>query len=148
MDDNKELANAKWLLGCIVVFLVSCFFVYDEFCYLIWSREAPGTITKVYTSTTRRGTVLNVDYTFTEADKTARRGTVVLSDSWSPPPGNTVTVQYTPGELGRSRLAGTIYRLPIIIFGVSLLAVLVVIVRLVREANDAYRPRKPKRTRS
>jgi hypothetical protein len=145
MDDNKELDKAKWLLGCIAVFLISCFFVYDEFCYLIWGRTAQGTVAKVYESNTRRGTVINVDYTFTEADKSTRRGTVVVGQSTSLRPGYTVAIEYTSGELGRSRIAGSIYWLPIIIFGVSLLAIVVVVVLLVREANEAYRPRKAKR---
>jgi hypothetical protein len=153
VDGKEELARAKRLLGCGAMFLLSCFLVYDEFSYLAWGREAQATVTKAYES--RKGgrfgaggpSELEVDFTFTEADGTQRRGTDTVAPDWPLPRTGTVAVQYTPGELGRARLKGHVQWGGIVFFGVSLAAVAVCGVLLWREAIEAARPEKRGRKR-
>ena len=151
MDEEEELRKAKWLLGAGAFFLLSCFLVYDEFSYLMWGREVEATLVKAYESE-RRGRFgaggsrrMEVDFTFTEPDGTQRKGTTTVETDWPVPANGKVAVEYTPGELGRSRLKGRVHWTGITIFIVALVAVGVAGFMLWREANEATRPRKRKR---
>jgi hypothetical protein len=151
MDEKEELAKAKWLLFAGAFFLVSCFLVYDEFAYLVWGREVEATVEKAY-ETTRRGrfgvggrTRLDVDFAFTEPDGTRRKGTSTVECEWPLPASGKVMVEYTPGQLGRSRLKGRVHWTGIIIFFVSIAAVAAAGYKLWQEANEQYKPRERKR---
>jgi hypothetical protein len=151
VDDKEELAKAKWLLGAGAFFLLSCFLVYDEFAYLVWGHETEATPTKAY-EVTRGGRFgaggskrTQIDFAFTESSGLHRKGTVAVESGWSVPASGKVSVEYTPGELGRARLKGSVSWVAIVFFVGCLGAVAVAAVGLWREANEAYRPRKPKR---
>ncbi len=148
MDEKEELERAKWLLGSIAIFVVSCFFVYDEFAFQVWGREVEATVTKAY-EVTKGGKFgmggsqrLDVDFTFSEPGGLFRRGTDTVRPDWPLPRTGTVTVEYTPGELGRARLKGHTYWGQVMFFGVSLAVVAVFAFMLWREANEELKPRK------
>jgi hypothetical protein len=150
VDTESETQRAKWLLGGVAFFLVSCFFVYDEFAFRLWGREAEATITKVFE--TKRGTratgakALEVEFAFTEDTGLRRRGTMTVEPNWPVPPGGTMTVEYTPGELGRTRPKGQVYWGPIVIFLLALTVVAVFVILLLREANEDA-PATPRRAK-
>lgn len=145
MDEERELARAKWAMLVFAVFVISAWVSYDELALYLNGRDAQADVTKVYMSQNRRGSRLTIEYAFTEPDGTRRRAMTTTSPDAPPPaPNAKLAVRYTPGESGNVRLAGHVNWIAIGIFGASLCVVLVVIVILVREANDDA-PRRKRR---
>ena len=124
MESRAEVAGFQGILVAGAIFLISCFMVYDEFDYWLNGAEADAHVTKCYETTGRRGSVsTTLEYSFTEANGTARKGMSTLEQGWRPPGSGIVRVKYTPGQDGRSRLVGRPPRLAFYIFGGSLLAI-------------------------
>ena len=48
VDQDSEIARAKWLLIAGLVFIVSLFIVYQELAYLVNGRDAVATVEKTY----------------------------------------------------------------------------------------------------
>jgi hypothetical protein len=152
VDTENELGRAKWLLMAGLLFLVSCFLVYDEVAYALSGREAQATVTKSYLSTSGRPSLrssarLTVEYAFAEPGGGQRKGMSSLPADAVLPQSGTVAVRYTPGEDGRSRLAGHVNWWGITMFGVTLLALGVAGFRLWREAAEATRTDRPRSKR-
>jgi hypothetical protein len=145
MDEERELARAKWAMLVFVVFVISAWISYDELALFVNGRDAEADVTKAYLSHSRRGSRLTIEYAFTEPDGTRRKAMMTTSPDAPPPaPNAKLAVRYTPGESGNVRLAGRVNWIAITIFGASLCAILFVIVKLVREANDDA-PRRKRR---
>jgi hypothetical protein len=143
MGQENELARAKWLMLCALVFLISTCVSYQEFAYLINGRDAEADITKVYESRGRRGsTSLTAEYTFTEPGGTSRKGMESLPIDWDGPRSGKVPIRYTPGEDGSSRFAGRVRWLGVGFFAISLGAVLVFAFQLLREGAEDSKPRR------
>jgi hypothetical protein len=153
MDRDSELARAKWLLFSGVLFIVSCFICYSELMYFLRGKQTQATITKAYEVANRgrfgisRGTLLTVEYTFTEPDGTRRADSDTVRPDWELPSNGTVPVQYTPGSEGRSRLSGHVNWFGIGFFVLSVGVLGVFGYRLWREASEATKPRHSKRRR-
>jgi len=146
VDHENELARAKWFLVGIVLFLLSGCMSYQELAYLINGRETQADITKVYESRGCRGsTRLTVEYAFTEQDGKQRKAMDTVSTNWPVPPNGKVAVQYTPGEDGSSRLAGGVHWIWPAVFAFSLLCLLIIAVRLLREGAEEPKPRRRNR---
>jgi len=149
MAMDHELKRAKWFLCGIVLFIVSCFFAYEEWAYLTNGREAIATITAVTPVTTQRrsGTrkSLRVDFAFVEPNGTQRTGSESESTDWTPPATGQVKVRYTPGTYGRVRFAGRVNWAGVGLFIGSLCILGFFGGRLWLEAREATRPRKKKR---
>jgi hypothetical protein len=143
MDEESELRRAKWLIFGIVIFLVSGFFSYRELVYAISGKETRGEITKTYlTEERRRGgttTVRTVEYSFTEANGTQRTGTDTVSTTWPVPADRRISIRYTPGADGNSRLSGQANWIALVLFGISAIVVIVFFVKLMIEATQATR---------
>ena len=92
----------------------------------------------------KAGDVLVVEFTFTEPDGTFRRGSTNVKTDWPGPRTGTVPVEYTPGELGRARLAGHVSWVGIIIFATALIVVGVFGYMMWKEANEEYRSKRRK----
>jgi hypothetical protein len=151
VDTDSELARAKWLLFSGAFFLASCFICWGELAYLLRGRRTDATVTKAY-EVTRRGrfgigssTALTVEYAFAEPDGTRRTGSDTVPPDWDLPPNGKAPVQYTPGEDGRSRLAGHVHWAGLAIFAVSVVVLGFFGYRLWREASEATRPARPRR---
>jgi hypothetical protein len=148
MDADQELARAKWLLFSGVLFLVSCFLSYAELVYLLRGKQVQATVTSAYETPIRgrfgtvRGMQRTVEYAFTEADGTRRTDSDTVSLDWDLPNNGTVPVQYTPGAEGRSRLAGHVNLVALVIFAVSVVVLGIFGYRLWREASEATKPRR------
>ena len=151
MDTDSELAKAKWLLISGVLFVVSCFICYGELVYLLNGRETQASVTKVYEVTKRgrfgmnRGTRLEAEYAFKEPDGTRRTGTSTVGKDWDF--SDSVAVRYTPGENGRSRLAGHVNWLGIILFFASVCALGFFGFRIWRSYTESDSPRTSRRMR-
>jgi hypothetical protein len=149
---ESELARAKWLFAVGILFIVSCFMCYAEADYLLNGRQIEANVTDLY-KVTKRGRFgesshLKVDYTFTEPNGTSRTGSDTVGNDWKMPASKTVSVQYTPGAEGRSRLFGSINWVWIVIFFVSILVMGFFGIRLYLEAREATKPIKRKRRRA
>jgi len=123
MEDESEIARAKWLLGAVTVFLVSAIISYREFVYVARGRDTEATVMKAYEM--RRDQLfglipikkLVVDYEYTDAENHRHTGSDEVGGDWSLPPTGTVPVRYTQGS---SRLAGHHNWLGLGLFGASL----------------------------
>jgi hypothetical protein len=143
VDQENELARAKWLLIAVLLFLVSGCISYGELDYALRGHDAEARVTKAYESRSTRGrTSLTVEYEFTEPDGTRRKGMNSVPTDWPVPPDGTVVVRYTAGADGNSRLAGRVNWIGLTLFAISVGAVIVFIVRLLREAADEPKPRR------
>lgn len=153
MDHDSEIARAKWLLFSGALFILSCFICYSELKYLIRGKQIQAKVTDAYEVTRRgrfglsRGTVLTVEYAFTEPDGTRRTDSDTVSTDWKLGSDGTVSVQFTPGADGRSRLSGHVNWFGIVIFVVSVGVMSFFGFRLWRQASEATKPSKAKRRR-
>jgi hypothetical protein len=153
MDSDRDMDKTKWVLIAGGLFFVSCFMVWSELMYFLKGREAQATLTEAYEVDQRgrfgrsRGTRIELEYRFTEPDGTQRTGSTSVSNDWTPPGNGIVTVQYTPGVKGRSRLQGQVNGFWLFVFFGSLTAVVVFFVMMSREAADLDRPSKRKPAR-
>lgn len=146
MDNENELARAKWFLGCLVLFLLSGCLSYQELAYLINGHETQANITKVYESRGRRGsTRLTVEYAFTEQNGKQRKAMDTVSTDWPVPANGKVAVQYTPGEDGSARLAGGVNWIGPGMFALSICVLGVIAVRLLLEGAKEPKPRRRSR---
>ena len=123
--------------------------MYAELAYLLSGHETTANVTKAYETTIRgrfgigRGTKIVVDYTFAEPDGTRRTDSCNMSSDWIPT--QQVTVRYTPGANGRSRIAGEVNWIWIIIFAASIASIGFFGFRLWREFQEGDKPRKVRR---
>jgi hypothetical protein len=141
MLEVNDVRKARWLFTGLLAFLLGGCMSWEELMYLLRGRDTRATITKVFETHERRGTALSVEYTFAEPGGGPRRGNHTVSLDWPVPRDKKVTVRYTPGEDGDSRLAGHVRWSGLLtFFGALLLAVVGAIV-LGREAHDD-KPRK------
>src|SRR5689334_7212511 len=128
IDHAHEVRRGKRFLTCAGILLVATYMVWGEVAYLLWGAKATATVTKAFDGTGRRGRRQhNVEFTFTEADGRARKDLVTTrANSGSlPAVGEQIEIQYTPGELGRSRRAGQVEWVWIAVFGVAVAATVV-----------------------
>lgn len=116
MEIGQASRGLRWMIvGVVLVlaFVASACAGMEELTYLVAGQTAEADVTELSESTTRArrsGTVVEqsliVSYTFTEPDGTWRHATSKVDADWPLPDGGKVLVQYTPGEKGKSRLAG------------------------------------------
>ena len=149
-DMGSELRKFRWILGGALIFLVSGFICYGELVYLFRGVETEATVTRVYDTNHpgRYGKEYvkhNVDYTFREPNGTNRTDSVTVSSDWRVPVGSKVLVEYTPGKDGKSRLSGQRNWAGIIIFLISLGALVVAGIMLWVKAGKEMEERKPRR---
>jgi hypothetical protein len=148
---NSELARAKWLLFSIALFLVTGCVSWGEFTSLVFGRDIQADVVNSYEVTRKgrfgsnQGQKQVVDYSFTEPDGTRRLGTDTVSTDWTIPAGGKVTVRYTAGVNGNSRLGGHVNWIALSLFGLSSISMGVVGFMLWRTAREATRESRPRR---
>ena len=115
----------------IVAFIISIFVSYVELDYWMHSRRTDATITSMTVRVNpQNGQEQGVDvrYQFVECNGTDRKDSDEMPARWRPAhfklgsDQNTVRVEYTPGEKGRSRIAGNSHGGWLIVLGVTLAA--------------------------
>lgn len=142
VDFDAERAGCMAVLAAGAVFLVSCYYAWHEFRYLLWGQSAKAPISRTFRAQDlRRGgrTVywLAVEYSFVDAASgqvRAERDDVDLD--W-PVDGDVIAVQYIPGEPGSSRLVGHRSLLSVLIVVLSLTAVAGFVYKMHRRLNSA-----------
>jgi hypothetical protein len=148
MDQENEIAKAKWLLISGVVFLVASYLTYREIVYLFQGHNAEGQVVRVFEVTRHRRSFFNrrnnliVEYSFVEANGTQRSGSDTVRPSWQYPEDGAVMIRYTPGKAGRSRLAGQVNWFGVVLFAVSVGAMVLFSIRLWVRAAEETRPRR------
>lgn len=143
-DVSVEVARFKWLVVSAVIFLISACVSWGELVFLVFSRTTQAEVTRVYQVTLygRGGSerrMTRVEYAFTEPDGTKRDGYDTVPTDWEVPAAGPVSVRYTPGADGSTRLAGHVNWLPVGVVVVSLGAMAVFVAILWREAIQANR---------
>lgn len=139
LDRDPEMWKFKLLLGVSAAFLISAWFVFQEFQYLLWGQKAEVTVSRVYNRETRarRGsrTERVVGYSFQDGSAGNRNESTTVALDWEPPESGRVTIQYVPGAKNRSRLDGQRNTVALTIFFGTLLAGALLIWKLACEAN-------------
>ncbi len=153
MDIGHQMIRAKWLLIAVVVFLISGCISFFEFQYFAFGQTATGDITSTQTLEGRRRRgwsrtkKLQVNFNYTEADGSQRKGVDTVDLDWPVPANRKVSIQYMPGPYGQSRIAGQVNWFILGLFAASLGAIVVFGYRFVREAKDELRESKRKKKR-
>ena len=151
MDGREELIKARVLIGVGVLFLFSAWSSFAELAYLTFGSDVTANVTKVSVVTNRgrygadRGQQLMITATWADPDGTRRKDDFTTRVDFPAVEGGQIRLRTTPGEDGRARPAGQVQWLPIGLFGVSLVAFAFFCVKMVRESDEAYRPRKKQR---
>lgn len=146
MDDVKKVRIA---LGVFIAFVLSAFFAFEELRYTIWGRTVQAQLLEVRNTRDiggrgRTEPALAFDYSFDDGELGRRTEKDMVPPDWARPEGNSIAVQYIPGEKDASRLAGHRHIGSVVIFGACLLALAVFIIILAREANAPIRkPGRP-----
>lgn len=135
----------------IVVF--GCFFLccgcssYPDMVYLIRGRTTQAVILRVDEVTKDYFGRKIVEYEFTDSEGNVRSDSDTVSSDWKYPPTGTLSVVYTPGEDGKSRLSGHIAWFPVTIFVLLLIILGVLVFRFLMEARKATHTIRPGRKR-
>lgn len=128
--------------------LVSVFFGWPEALYLIAGKDAQGEVlhgsnSERWTSDGGRGyrtyEVRAIEYTFVEPDGTLRKGEDTLSPDSQVKRGEKVWIRYTPGQEGRSRLAGNINWRGVAGFFASVLSAIAFVGHMIWDASRTNR---------
>ena len=139
MDQDDELKRFKWLLCAGLLFLITGYFSLKEAKYAIWGHSVDAQVTefKKWIRTGRRSDspMIDVTYTYKEADGTIRSGTDSVNQSWVQGDLQTVKIQYIAGGEGSSRIKASERLMPVYFFAAAVLWLAYAIFKLVREAN-------------
>lgn len=125
-----------------MLFLMSTYFAWEEFCYIILGKRATAKVERVIETVneSRRGRPLyGVEYCF--EDDVTNESRIERDDipkSWKKPLG-TIEVEYLPGHPDWSRIAGNRHYLSLLFFLVCLVVVGAYGIYLFREARQAVR---------
>jgi hypothetical protein len=153
MDADNDIARVKWLLLGIVLFLIGGFLSYRELVYLIRGREVQARVVKAYEQEQHgrfgqvTGTKLVIEYAFTDAEGLSRKGDDEVGTDWPLPTSGSVSVTYTPGIDGVSRLTGHGNWIVLVLFGGALIYLAVAGYLFWREVSEAVKDLKPRRKR-
>ncbi|MDA0833972.1 MAG: hypothetical protein O2955_05360 [Planctomycetota bacterium] len=146
-ETESEALKLKWLLIAGVAFLVSAYYSYREFKYLVWGKTVAAVVTRTYEhqELSRRGrkkTVRVVEYAFDDENNTnwRERDTVPLKRTITEP---LVAVQYLPGERKSSRLEGNSHYFAVWVFLGCVTWLGYSFFRLYQEANEPVRRARP-----
>jgi hypothetical protein len=139
MDQDDELKRFKWLLFAGLLFLITGYFSYKELKYAIWGHSVDAQVTEIkkWVRTSRRSEspMIDLTYSYKEADGTGRSGMDSVNESWVQGDLTTVRIQYFAGVEGSSRIKASERLMPVYVFLAAVLWLAYSIFKLVREAN-------------
>lgn len=146
MFDSYVMAwRFKYAILFGLMFLVSVYYSWQELVYVVRGNTAQAMVTETYTMKSgrfRQHEERVLEYKFAEAGGLSRRGADTISMD-EPVPGQ-ILVQYTPGEKGRSRIAGHVRWMWLCIFGVAVGGLAFAIYRLNKHMDEVMAPRRRK----
>ena len=124
-----------------LAFLVSCYLSWQEFRYLTSGRTAEATFGRVYDTTRGRYSekVRIAEFEFTDQEGLSRKHEEEVTEGWQPPADVKLTVEYLPGKLGATRLAGGHAYLALIVVAVTFGAGTFLAIKWGREATQPIR---------
>ena len=134
------------LLFGIGLFAISGYYCFVETEYLVQGQSARAMVTSTKPTSDRRGRharINRVEYRFAEPNGTQRSGSDHRPLDWTPPPNGRIVVEYTPGQDGRSRMAGSVNSRAILLFGGCLVVLAVFGIFLWSRTRETIRPREP-----
>ena len=138
MNEESKVARLKWDFFGLIALIVCGLFSYGEMTYFILGRTAEANLTKAEEITVRSGRFgartsqkLSLEYAFVEADGTRRTGRDTVDLDWAFPADKKVAVRYTPGNDGKSRLAGGFEWLWLVAFGIAMVVWIYFIIRFI-----------------
>ena len=140
MHDEDDLRAVKFLAVFALLFVISLFMTWKQFKYWAFAEQATATVTQVFETTERgrRGREIQkkaVVFAFKDADGKRVEDREDVPFSRTIAAGDELEVRYFPGDKKSSRIVGEANLLwPTVFFG-SLLAGVVVVVKLAREAS-------------
>ena len=150
MDEENELAGCRTVLFVTVVFLFSTYYAWHEFRYMLWGTTVEAKIDRTFETeeSRRRGRrvkKLAVEYSFTDTSTNQTRSERDdVSRDW-PVSGETILVQYIPGQPDQSRLSGNRSTISLVIFFGCLIAVAAFVYKMHREVNSPPVRKRPGR---
>jgi hypothetical protein len=150
VDEERELAGCKTVLAISALFLFSTYYSWHEFRYMLWGDTAEAQVTRTFETEEfrrrgRRVKRLAVEYSFTDSsNQQTRNERDDVGLDW-PIDGETVLVQYIPGEPDASRLSGHRSLLSVLFFFGCLIAVAAFVYKMHREVNSPPARRPPGR---
>jgi hypothetical protein len=143
-QDRTQLLKIRLAFGFFMAFLISGCFARDEFRYAIWGARTKATVDD--TSTHRFGRnsspVKVVTLGFNDPATGHRAGQDQVAPDYPIQPGETVAVQYIPGDEYAVRVLGNRNLVPVFFFFGCLVAMAVAVGLLAREANQPVRGRR------
>ncbi len=151
MDDENELAKAKWVLIFGIFFLVTTYFAINEMRYITFARQSDGVVTGVKATVAigrrgRRIPKLQVDFQFTDQSGTLKAGKQELSPDADVPTVGGIRVEYLAGVEGSARiLRPGSSTWPIGCFAAAVFALGFFIIKLAREANAPIKTTRKRR---
>lgn len=132
--DDEQRGCLFIILGTLIVG-VSAWMASREIVYLCCGKFADARVLRVYDSVSRDSRT-TVDFEFADPETgNLRRHSYEMAAGWRPPTGP-LKVEYVPGAETFARVAGSHQRWSLWIFGASLIAIIVYIGWLIREANS------------
>ncbi len=141
----KEEYNDPALWGCLscilvpVAFLISACFVLGEARYWAFGRTAQASIVRA-NSPDETDDAFIIRYAFIDTKTGSHREEVdAVPSRWGPPP-DVMDVEYVPGRMGVSRVAGHHNWLALGFFALASLGLLVGFAFLYRDARRAFEP--------
>ena len=142
MDSDEELKKFKKIFCVGIVFLISAFYSFQEFRYLIFGKTAQATITEIKESTEmtgRRYSRLNkpvqvVKFRFTDQLGNSHQGFDRRPMDWIAPSGS-IKIQYLPGDEFGFRIAGSSFQPSVIAFFMSLAMGIYGVYTIAKQAN-------------
>jgi len=152
MSEGRELRYFKWFLGACGTFLISGCFALDEARYLVWGKIAEGRVRdkpQAVSIDERYGnrTYLGVNYTFRDEVAGPRSERDLVPPAMQVSEGQTVPIQYIPGEEKSSRVAGNRSMGYVYTFLGCIAVMAIFIYMLAREANEPVRSKNGSRRR-
>jgi hypothetical protein len=141
----KEEYSEPALWGCLscvgvaVAFLISACFVLGEARYWAFGRTAQASVIRA-NSPDETDDAFIIRYSFTDPKTGSHREEVDAVPSWWGPPPDEMDVEYVPGRVGASRVAGHHNWWALGFFALTSLGLLVGLGYLYRDARRAFEP--------
>jgi hypothetical protein len=148
--DRSQMWKLRIGLGLITCFVASGFMSFGELKYLIWGKTAAAQVEATYERIggRRSGPRLGVEYRFQEEGGASRTEEDQVAIDSAIGEGDTVSIQYLPGEAGRSRIEGNRKIGAVVFFAACVVAGVLFILKLYLEAKAAYADPRDRRRKA
>ena len=142
--DHDELRKVKLIFTSFFVFVVSGFTSCNEIRYSLFGEKTEARIVEMKRIREGRSPreSLSISYVFNDKKRGDTRENDTVSLDYPVPESSVIPIEYFPGEVYSSRIAGNTNHVWIVIFVVSLAVFIGFIVKLAVEAQEPSKDRK------